>query len=126
MLIALAFALGGVFALITSSSQTLWQMLVPVEHQGKVFSVRMVVAYGLTPLAVLGAVPVANLLARPILDTSVWAVAAWGNSQASAFGLTLSLMGASVIAATIALLCRGGFGFDAAADTRPSRPPMQS
>ena len=106
-----ALLLGALFSIITSSSQTLWQANVPIEHQGKVFAVRMAVAFGLTPLSVLGAVPLAQFVTAPALDRLPWAAHLWGTAQAGPLGLMLSFLGLGVLLCAVMLRARGGLGF---------------
>ena len=106
-----AMLFGVLFSVIMSSSQTLWQANVPVEHQGKVFAVRMAVAFGLTPLSVLGAVPLAALVTAPALAGLPWAARLWAPAPAGPLGLLLSLLGLGVVACALGLLAMGGLGF---------------
>jgi MFS family permease len=78
LLAAAAFAFLFCVPLMAGSSQVLWQRIVPPELQGRVFSVRATVA--------LSAVPLASLLAGPLVDGVCEPAMAPGGALAGTLG----------------------------------------
>lgn len=81
----------GFLPLINGTSQTLWQTKVELPMQGRVFSARRMAAQAATPIAFLGAGPLADGVFEPLLAVdgplaasigSVWGV---GDGRGSAF-----------------------------------------
>jgi MFS transporter, DHA3 family, macrolide efflux protein len=105
---AVAFVMGVATSLIAVSSQTIWQSHVPVGTQGKVFAVRTVVAYGLTPLATLGSVPLANAIFGPATESFVLAKSVWGTSLTGSLGALVSACGVLVASCAVGLWLLGG------------------
>ncbi len=68
MLVAIA-AFGFLFAnaLVTGSSQTIWQSKVASDVQGRVFAVRRMIAWSSIPLAYLVAGPLADKIVAPLM-----------------------------------------------------------
>ena len=60
--------------IINASNQAIWQSKVPPQMQGRVFSVRMMIATITAPLAMLAAGPLADKVFEPALrvTTSAW------------------------------------------------------
>jgi MFS transporter, DHA3 family, macrolide efflux protein len=71
VLVAIA-AFGFLFAnaLVTGSSQIIWQTKVASDVQGRVFAVRRMIAWSSIPLAYLVAGPLADKVVRPLMDTN--------------------------------------------------------
>ena len=59
------FAMSMIFPTVNASSQTIWQSKVPPDLQGRVFSVRLMLAQMGTPLAMLLAGPLADRVFEP-------------------------------------------------------------
>jgi DHA3 family macrolide efflux protein-like MFS transporter len=59
------FAMSMIFPTVNASSQTIWQSKVPPDLQGRVFSVRLMLAQAGTPLAMLLAGPLADRVFEP-------------------------------------------------------------
>jgi len=59
------FAMAMIFPTVNASSQTIWQSKVPPDLQGRVFSVRLMLAQVGTPLAMLLAGPLADRVFEP-------------------------------------------------------------
>lgn len=55
---------------INASNQAIWQSKVPADVQGKVFSIRRLIAWFSTPLAALVAGPLADRLMEPAMQSS--------------------------------------------------------
>ncbi len=68
--------------LINSSNQAIWQSKVSPEFQGRVFSIRAMIAAGITPLAGLIAGPLADRVMEPAMQS--------GGRLAGAFGWLVS------------------------------------
>ena len=71
VLVAMA-AFGFLFAnaLVTGSSQIIWQTKVASDVQGRVFAARRMIAWSSIPLAYLVAGPLADKVVRPLMDTN--------------------------------------------------------
>ncbi len=110
---AVAFMLGVVVTVIMVSSQTIWQTYVPIGIQGKVFSVRSMVSFGLSPISKLVSIPLVSAVFLPIVGNSTFAAMVWSDSQGGALGLMISMLGVGVMACTIVVTFRGGFNFSA-------------
>ncbi len=109
LLLPIAFFIGVLETVIMASSQTAWQVHVPVGIQGKVFAVRTVLAYGLAPLAVLGSVPLANLVFHPLLThAGAAASTVWGEAPVAPLGMMVSSLGLAVAACSLLLWTAGG------------------
>jgi MFS transporter, DHA3 family, macrolide efflux protein len=109
LLFPIAFFIGVLETVIMASSQTAWQVHVPQGIQGKVFAVRTVLAYGLAPLAVLGSVPLANLVFHPLLThAGTTASTVWGEAPAAPLGMMVSSLGFAVAACALLLWTAGG------------------
>lgn len=106
-----AFLFGAGLPLINASSQTIWQSQVPTDIQGRVFSVRRMIAWGLNPLSILISIPLVAALFEPLLQTGhgTWSPAGiWGVGTPGAIGLMVSSCGAAcLIAASIVALAGG-------------------
>ena len=92
----LAFLYTVGFAVVSAASQTVWQSHVPLEVQGRVFSVRRMVAFSLNPLSVLVSVPLVESMFGPLLSNpaAAWPLTQiWGVGPAAAMGLMASLCG---------------------------------
>ena len=69
----LAFAIGGFFfmfimPILNGSSQALWQTKTPPDVQGRVFSVRRMIAQFTSPIAIIVAAPLAEKVFQPMLN----------------------------------------------------------
>jgi MFS transporter, DHA3 family, macrolide efflux protein len=99
---AVVFVMGASITLIAACSQTIWQQNVPIATQGKVFAVRTVVAFGLTPLATLGSIPLASAVFGPAIAGFEPAQSVWGSGTSAALGGLVSACG------LLMALCAGG------------------
>ncbi len=84
LLFVAAFVYGGAISLANASSQTIWQSRTPIEIQGRVFSIRRMIAWGLNPISILLSIPLAVAVFAPLLSVGlgVWNVGQiWGNGQ---------------------------------------------
>ncbi|GLF92742.1 MFS transporter [Streptomyces yaizuensis] len=92
-LYAASFLYGASVPLLNASSQTIWQAQVPVELQGRVFSLRRMIAWGLTPFSIVLSVPLAEALAAPVVDRVGAVAGVWGAGLTGALGLTGTFCG---------------------------------
>lgn len=100
-----AFLYAAGFSVVGAASQTIWQAQVPLDIQGRVFSVRRMVALGLNPLSVLISVPLVGAVMQPLLNFKAGGfqlLKPWGNDIAAPLGLMASLCG--LLCATVAVL----------------------
>lgn len=119
LLVPIAFFIGALQTVIMASSQTAWQVHVPREIQGKVFSVRIVTAYGLTPLAILLSVPLADGVFLPLLEQSgTVAASIWGTSPTGPLGMMVSVLGLGVAGCAAVLQMQGGLRLSPAVTTQ--------
>lgn len=108
LLFAIAFVLGALASMMMAASQTIWQNHVPSEIQGKVFSVRTVASFGLTPIAIIASIPISNWIFLPLTECASGLRAIWGKGQVAAIGLMVSVFGAAVVLGTCLLIRIGG------------------
>lgn len=104
----IAFCMGALSSVILASSQSIWQIHVPAHLQGKVFGVRTVFSFGLTPIAILLSVPMAAHVFAPTLAASPALAGIWGNGRAGPLGLMASAFGAAIALCAAAMIARGG------------------
>lgn len=67
---AASFMFAFFIPLINSSNQAIWQSKVAPDVQGRVFAIRRLIAWGVTPLATLIAGPLADFVFEPAMRTS--------------------------------------------------------
>lgn len=89
----LSFLAGSISTLLVASLQTIWQSGVPVEVQGRVFAIRRMVSYLLIPISILVSIPFAERVLLPIVDAGGMPAQVWGEGQAGALGMMLSVAG---------------------------------
>lgn len=99
-----AFTYGAFFPVMNASSQTIWQTRVPPDIQGRVFSIRRMVAWGLCPMFVLTSVPLVELIFSPLLSSQRALSLLWGEGQVGALGMIASFCGILCMA----LACAAG------------------
>jgi DHA3 family macrolide efflux protein-like MFS transporter len=68
LMAAAGFGLMFVMPIINGSSQAIWQSKVAVDVQGRVFSVRRMIAWSTTPIAYMLAGPLADNLFKPLME----------------------------------------------------------
>lgn len=110
LLCLVIFLLGALTTQVSASSQTLWQIKVPNEIQGKVFSVRTMVSSALAPLSVLVSVPLASYIFEPFATRLEFTRVFWGPDLKGALGLMNSTFGILVILCSLIFKARGGVG----------------
>jgi len=92
-----------VIPLVNTSSQVLWQTKVPLDMQGRVFSLRRMLASLVSPLAILAAGPLADRVFEPLmaeegaLADSVGALIGTGDGRGIALLVILSGLAAALI-----------------------------
>lgn len=95
-LCACALLYGMSVPLANASSQTIWQGAVPAPLQGRVFSVRRMIAWGLNPLSILISIPLAQSVFGQLLTMRFggWQpVQWWGADTHGSLGLMISSCG---------------------------------
>jgi hypothetical protein len=102
-LYAVAFAYGAALPLTNASSQTIWQARTPIEIQGRVFSVRKMLAWALNPVSILLSIPMASALLAPLLGRGSVALV-WGTGQTGTLGLMASTCGLICFSAAVVAL----------------------
>lgn len=94
--------LGGFFffvsvPILNGSNQAIWQAKVPLEHQGKVFAARRLIAQITAPLAMLLAGPLADNIFEPLMlpDKPLAQSLGWlvGTGEGAGIGLIMVLFG---------------------------------
>ncbi|MFN7611150.1 MAG: MFS transporter [bacterium] len=115
---AVAFAFGALTSIVMASSQTIWQSHVPAEVQGKVFAVRMMTSFGLTPLAILVSIPLSVSVFGPLLSTSQILQSVWGSGQTGTLGLMVSVLGLAIVTGGVGVWAGGGIRVARAAAVR--------
>jgi DHA3 family macrolide efflux protein-like MFS transporter len=107
-----AFVLSFFVPIINGSNQAIWQAKVPPDVQGRVFSVRMLIAWLVTPLSRLVAGPLADRVFEPAMNPGGSLVPLFGGlvGSGAGAGMSLILVLTGFIAALVSL---GGYAFRA-------------
>ena len=94
------------FPLVNGSDQAIWQSKVPPEIQGRVFSIRRMLASSMIPLAYLTAGPLSDKAFKPLLSANGALAASLGQffgvGPSRGIGLLIFLMGAFIVVLTLA------------------------
>ncbi len=94
------------FPLVNGSDQAIWQRKVPPEIQGRVFSIRRMLARSMIPLAYLTAGPLSDQVFKPLLSENGWLAASLGQffgvGPSRGMGLLIFLMGLFIVVLTAA------------------------
>jgi DHA3 family macrolide efflux protein-like MFS transporter len=103
-----AFVLMSVIPVANTASQVLWQTKVPPAVQGRVFSIRRMIAQGIAPIAILASGPLADKVFEPLL--------APGGALASSVGSMIGTgpgrgVGFMFVIAGLATAAIGGIGY---------------
>ena len=93
------------FPLVNGSDQAIWQSKVPPEVQGRVFSIRRMLASSMIPLAYLTAGPLSDKVFKPLLSAGGSLAASLGGvfgvGPSRGMGLLIFLMGAFIVVLTL-------------------------
>jgi MFS transporter, DHA3 family, macrolide efflux protein len=93
------------FPLVNGSDQAIWQRKVPPEFQGRVFSIRRMLARSMIPLAYLTAGPLADQVFKPLLSENGSLVSSLGQffgvGPSRGMGLLIFLMGLFIVVLTV-------------------------
>jgi hypothetical protein len=117
LLAVAAFLYGASVPLLNASSQTIWQERTPPELQGRVFSLRRMIAWSLNPFAIALSVPLAEVVFAPLTNDGSVAAGLWGAGPAGAFGLTATFCGLVCLAVVAYTVVSGGLRAPAQAPT---------
>ena len=94
------------FPIVNGSDQAIWQSKVPPEIQGRVFSIRRMLARSMIPLAYLTAGPLSDKVFKPLLSENGALVSSLGHllgvGPGRGIGLLITLMGAFIVILTLA------------------------
>jgi len=94
------------FPLVNASDQAIWQSKVPPEVQGRVFSIRRMLARSMIPLAYLTAGPLSDQVFKPLLSADAALAASLGQifgvGPSRGIGLLIFLMGEIIVVLTLA------------------------
>jgi len=94
------------FPLVNGSDQAIWQSKVPPEVQGRVFSIRRMLASSMIPLAYLTAGPLSDKIFKPMLSTGGALTSSLGQifgvGPSRGMGMLIFLMGAFIVILTLA------------------------
>ena len=94
------------FPLVNGSDQAIWQSKVPPEVQGRVFSIRRMLARSMIPLAYLSAGPLSDKVFKPLLSESGSLAQSLGQlfgvGPSRGMGLLIFLMGEIIVVLTLA------------------------
>jgi DHA3 family macrolide efflux protein-like MFS transporter len=116
-----SFVLAFFVPIINGSNQAIWQAKVPPDIQGRVFSVRMLIAWLVTPLAQLIAGPLADRVFEPAMKPGGSMVPLFGGLVGSGAGAGMSLI--LVLTGLLATLAGlGGYAFRAVRDAEDILP----
>ena len=93
------------FPLVNGSDQAIWQSKVPADVQGRVFSIRRMLARSMIPLAYLTAGPFSDKIFKPLLSTGGTLTFSLGQffgiGPSRGIGLLIFLMGAFIVILTL-------------------------
>jgi hypothetical protein len=93
------------FPLVNGSDQAIWQRKVPYEVQGRVFSIRRMLAQSMIPLAYLTAGPLSDKVFKPLLSANGSLATSFGQffgiGPSRGMGLLIFLMGAFIVVLTL-------------------------
>ena len=94
------------FPLVNGSDQAIWQSKVPPEVQGRVFSIRRMLARSMIPLAYLTAGPLSDQVFKPLLRESGALASSLGQffgvGPSRGMGLLIFMMGEIIVVLTLA------------------------
>lgn len=94
------------FPLVNGSDQAIWQSKVPPEVQGRVFSIRRMLARSMIPLAYLTAGPLSDQVFKPLLSANGALALSLGRffgvGPSRGMGLLIFLMGLFIVILTLA------------------------
>jgi hypothetical protein len=92
------------FPLVNGSDQAIWQRKVPPEIQGRVFSIRRMLARSMIPLAYLTAGPLSDQVFKPLLSANGFLAATlgpfFGVGPSRGPGVLIFLMGLLIVVLT--------------------------
>jgi DHA3 family macrolide efflux protein-like MFS transporter len=88
----LLFIGGMTFPVANGCSQTIWQLNTPVEIQGRVFSIRRMVAWAVVPIGYLLSSPLL-LFTQYLINNSAMLTSYFGNHPTGHIALSITLMG---------------------------------
>lgn len=93
------------FPLVNGSDQAIWQRKVPPEVQGRVFSIRRMLAHSMIPLAYLTAGPLSDKVFKPLLSLNGSLASSLGQffgvGPSRGMGLLIFLMGLFIVVLTV-------------------------
>lgn len=103
---AAGFLMGSLGPIINGSNQAIWQAKVEPDLQGRVFSIRRLVAWVATPLAMLTAGPLADFVMEPAMQAETPFSQAMGRlvGQGSGAGMSLIILGTGALALMVAVI----------------------
>jgi len=94
------------FPLVNGSDQAIWQSKIPPELQGRVFSIRRMLARSMIPLAYLTAGPLSDQVFKPLLSENGALASSLGQifgvGPSRGIGLLIFLMGEIIVVLTLA------------------------
>lgn len=94
------------FPLVNGSDQAIWQSKVPPELQGRVFSIRRMLARSMIPLAYLTAGPLSDKVFKPLMSANGALATSLGQffgvGPSRGIGLLIFLMGEIIVVLTLA------------------------
>ena len=94
------------FPLVNGSDQAIWQSKVPPEVQGRVFSIRRMLARSMIPLAYITAGPLSDKVFKPLLSVNGALASSLGHffgvGPSRGMGLLIFLMGEIIVVLTLA------------------------
>jgi hypothetical protein len=106
------FMIGLLLPTLNGSYQAIWQATVPPDVQGRVFSIRRLIAQSSAPLAMLAAGPLADKLFEPVMaEGGAWSAAfGWLVGTGPGAGMGLMFVFTGLLGAAVGL---GGYLFPA-------------
>ncbi len=107
--------------IVNGSNQAIWQAKVAPDVQGRVFSIRRVIAWLVNPLATLLAGPLADVVMEPSMQSGGWVYETFHTlvGQGPGAGMSVIILVTGLLAASVGL---GGYAFRTVRDAERLLP----
>lgn len=92
---------GMIVSMLIATTQTIWQMDVPSEIQGRVFAARRMISYSLIPLATLLSIPFSKYITDSLIINYPLLQRFWGTGASAGLGMLLSILGVFLVVVSL-------------------------
>ena len=90
-----------IVSMLIATTQTIWQMDVPSEIQGRVFAARRMISYSLIPLATLLSIPFSKYITDSLIINYPLLQRFWGTGASAGLGMLLSILGVFLVVVSL-------------------------